>query len=326
MPAINHAKSFWKNIKAVSITEIAREAQRPFTLSVVGEPAAREAVLDALFDGHAAPEGYTMDRGAVPVYLSTQPEDGFPANATANHLVVQTGGRGEARTEALLFNVEELGGWERAKSRILEQRPDLALALARRFPAFRRQVAEGIIRDTATTNAEFAMLNALPGVVPIVAPLLPAAAIGDVFMLTKNQAMMLFRLAAAHGLPVDVRARSKEMGPLLGNALGWRALARELVGMVPGGIGLGARGAIAYAGTAALGRALLAYYETGRLPDRAQINRFYTESYAGAKRIAEERLRFLRRKPQEPARDASAAPERELEPTGRPEGRTSRED
>ena len=41
-------------------------------------------------------------------------------------------------------------------------------------------------------------LNALPGVIPIIAPLLPAAAIGDIFMLTKNQAMMLYRLAAIH--------------------------------------------------------------------------------------------------------------------------------
>jgi uncharacterized protein (DUF697 family) len=287
MAGVNQAGKFWKTIKAVSVPEIARESKKPVSMTVIGEPQKRETVLKALF-AKPAETDVVPDRSLVQVFNSTGP---------LNIVIDAGGGRTEAPMTVPIYSIEELGGWDRVLERIIEQRPDLSLSLARQYPVFRRAVSERIIKDISLANAEFAMLNALPGIVPIIAPLLPAAAIGDIFMLTKNQAMMLFRLAAAHDLPLDLRARSKDLGPLLGNAFGWRALAREVVGMVPGGVGLVARGAIAYAGTAALGMALLRYYETGQLPNRAQINRFYKEAYAGAKKIAEERLRALRGKP-----------------------------
>ena len=52
-----------------------------------------------------------------------------------------------------------------------------------------------------------AWLSALPGVIPIIGPLLPAGAIWDILMLTKNQAMMLYKLAAIHELPLDAASR-----------------------------------------------------------------------------------------------------------------------
>src|SRR5262249_38273643 len=147
-------------------------------------------------------------------------------------------------------------------ARLLEQRPDLLLSLGRRFPGLRDAVAKRVIRDTATANAEFAMLTALPGDIPVLGAILPAGAIGDIFVLTKNQAMMMYRLAALHELPLDTKSRSRDIAPLLANAFGWRALAREIVGAVPGGVGLVARGSIAYAGTVALGKSLEKLYST----------------------------------------------------------------
>ena len=129
------------------------------------------------------------------------------------------------------------------------------------------------------------MISALPGVIPIVGAILPASAIGDIIMLTKNQAMMMFRLAAIYNLPVDVSSRSRDLGPLLANAFGWRALARELVGAVPGGVGLAARGTIAYAGTVALGKGIQRLYATGQQPTRALLSRFYKEAASGAKEL-----------------------------------------
>jgi uncharacterized protein (DUF697 family) len=301
MAAVDRAKSFWKTLKSVSVKEIAQEAQRPFSLAVVGEVEQRAGIMRLLFpgaqDGEVVPE-----RSLVRAFDTASPEAGFPAESGSLDIVIDAGGgRESAPPGTPLYSLEELGNWERVAERILEQRPDLALSLARRFPGLRRQVADRIIRETALANAEFAMLNALPGVIPLLGPLLSLGAIGDIFMLTKNQAMMLFRLAAIHELPLDARARSRDLLPLLGNAFGWRALAREVVGVVPGGVGLAARGAIAYAGTVALGRALLRFYETGQQPTRAQINRFYKEAYAGARetvkallkrRRAEGRLKF----------------------------------
>jgi uncharacterized protein (DUF697 family) len=130
------------------------------------------------------------------------------------------------------------------------------------------------------------MLNALPGVIPPLAILLPTTAIGDIVILAKNQAMMLFRLAAAHNLPLDLTSRSPDLAPLLGNAFGWRALARQLVAVVPGGVGVAARGAIAYAGTVALGEALRRLYALGQKPNRAQVARLYRESLTEARDVA----------------------------------------
>jgi uncharacterized protein (DUF697 family) len=294
MAGIARAKSFWKTIRGVSVSEIAREAQRPFAIAVVGDRDRRAQVERELFPD-AASEDVIPERSLIRAFDSTDQTDGFPEDPGGSYLVIDAGGgRSEVPTGATVYSVEELGGWDRVAERIITEHPDLALSMARRFPGLRRTVAENVIKETALANAEFAMLNALPGVIPIIAPLLPVAAIGDVFMLTKNQAMMLFRLAAAHDLPLDARARSRDLVPLLGNALGWRAIAREVVGVVPGGVGLVARGAIAYAGTVALGKAILRFYETGQQPTRAQINRFYKEAYQGAKRIAQERLRAIR--------------------------------
>src|SRR5438132_407919 len=79
-----------------------------------------------------------------------------------------------------------------------------------------------------------------------------------------------------------------------GIASGWRAIAREVVGAVPGGAGLVAKGAIAYAGTIALGKALQRLYETGIPANRATVLRFYKEAYAGARDIVRDRLRAIR--------------------------------
>lgn len=299
MAGFDQAKKFWKTTKEVSVKEVARQTDRPIGIAVVGEPERRAELLRHLFP-NATSEDVVPERSLVRTFDSTAPQDGFPRDPGPDYIVLDAGGGRKDPPPGLhIYCVDEVGGWERLMERVLDQRPDLALSLARRLPGFRHAVSERIIRDTALANAEFAMLNALPGVIPIIAPLLPAAAIGDIFLLTKNQAMMLFKLAAAHDLPLDMKARSRDLAPLLGNAFGWRAVAREIVGAVPGGVGLVAKGAIAYAGTMALGRALLKLYETGELPTRAQLARLYSEAYQGAKKIAAERLRAVRahRKP-----------------------------
>ncbi len=281
------AKSFWKTVRAVSVKEIAQEASRPFALAVVGRPDDREEILDALFP--RAMEGDVLpDRSLIRQFDSTSPEAGFPVASGSFDIIIDAGGgRVDAPPGARIFSVEELGGLTVLVDRLLEERADLALSMGRRFPGLRPAVADRIIRRTAAVNAELAMLSALPGVVPVIAPLLPAGAIWDILILTKNQAMMLFRLAALYELPLDAASRSRDLAPLLGNAVGWRAVARELLGAVPGGVGLVARGSIAYAGTIAIGRGLQWQYSTGSRPTRAQITRFYRDAYANARELAE---------------------------------------
>jgi uncharacterized protein (DUF697 family) len=280
MPALNRAKSTWDILRTVSVGAILQEAQTPVTLAVVGPEDRRTQALRDLYAGDAA----SVVHPELRVFESTSELAGFPREPGSFDIVIDAGGgRVDPPPGAAIYGIQDIGDWLRTAQRILDQRPDLALALARRFPGFRPEVSRRIVRDTALANAEFAMANALPGVFPALALLLPTASVGDMLMLAKNQALMLFRLAAAHGHSLELRDRARDLGPLLGNAFGWRAVAREVVGVVPGGVGLIARGVIAYAGTVALGEALLRLYAMGQKPSRAQINRYYREALADAR-------------------------------------------
>jgi uncharacterized protein (DUF697 family) len=286
MARIGSAKGFWEILKSVSITEISQQAHRPIHLAIVGAQASRQTAITALLSGPqpgSEPEEPIRralpEPSAIQEYDSTAEEAGFPQNPGVFDLVIDVGGgRLEPPTGTAIYSLEELGGWTATLNRILEDRPELALALARNFPAFRRRVAQQIISETAMANAQFALLTGITAALPITAILLPVSSLSDIVILTKNQAMMTLRLAAAYGLPVDYLSRSKEALPLLGNALGWRALARQIVGAVPVA-GVPLRAMIAYAGTVTVGKAVTTYYESGESLTSQQARQLYREAY-----------------------------------------------
>jgi uncharacterized protein (DUF697 family) len=167
---------------------------------------------------------------------------------------------------------------------VLEAVPHLSLALGRTFAAFRPAVAEREIQRVARVNAEVAVVSAIPQASLILGPV---SAVADTLVLTKNQAVLLLRLAALYGLSLD-RGRLTELLPVAGAAFGWRSLARELVGFLPAGLGVVPKAAIAYAGTVAAGRAAAWYYETGRKMPESQLRQICSESSARAKSIVRE--------------------------------------
>jgi uncharacterized protein (DUF697 family) len=75
----------------------------------------------------------------------------------------------------------------------------------------------------------------------------------------------VLRIAAAHGQQID-RERLPEVVGTLGAGFGFRALARELLDLVPVA-GWAVKGVVAYAGTRALGEAAVRYFEA-RNPGR----------------------------------------------------------
>ncbi len=279
---LKDARSFWRIMRSVSLREIEVESSRSISVALVGLPERRNEALSRLFPDKDPDTAHPLLR----TFATIAEQDGFPQESGSFDLVLDAGG-GWAPTEAHISTVSilELRGWEAAVERILDEKPGLALALGRRFAGLRPSVARRIIRETSMANAEFAMLNALPGIVPVLGLLVPTTIMGDMLILAKNQAMMLYRLAACYDLPLDLRARAQDAVPLLGGSFGWRALARELVGIVPMGVGLIARGVVAYAGTYALGEAMRQYYELGRRPGRAEFHRLY-RSAIGEARLA----------------------------------------
>ena len=288
----------WKIIKSLSVTAIAKEANRPVSVAVIGPPERRAEAIQALFTSEA-PEANTETGALVPTampepafiqgYDSLSEDMKFPRQSGVYDFVIDVGGSREgAPADLVVYSIAELGGWEATLERILDDKPTMMLALARNFPVFRRRVAQRIINDTASANAQFSLVTGVVEVFPILREIgFPGAALSDVIVLTKNQTLMTLRLAAAYGLTLDYKSRLKEIAPILANALGWRAVARELVGLIPG-VGFLAKPAIAYAGTATVGRAAQLYYETGEKVTSAQAKRIYKEAYAvGREKVKE---------------------------------------
>lgn len=119
--------------------------------------------------------------------------------------------------------------------------------LAARLPVLREAVVDAIVRRFSRQNGILGAAIFVPG--------------ADFPVLTLNQLRMIFRIAAAHGEEID-RERIPEILAVVGAGLGFRTLAREALGLVPG-LGWAVKGGVAYVGTKALGKAATAYFEQG---------------------------------------------------------------
>jgi uncharacterized protein (DUF697 family) len=124
---------------------------------------------------------------------------------------------------------------------------DYLVPLAKAYPPFRRAVCEEVIRKNARQNA---VVGALP---------IPGA---DMPVMTANQARMVLNIAAAHDEELSLD-RARELLGVLAAGFGLRALSRQVVKLIPLG-GWAAAAAIGYAGTVAMGRASMLYFEGGK--------------------------------------------------------------
>jgi uncharacterized protein (DUF697 family) len=115
-----------------------------------------------------------------------------------------------------------------------------AAPLAARVPLLRRAVADQLV-------AAFSRRNAIVGAAVFV----PGA---DLPVIALNELRLVLRLEQAYGLEVDPRERLPEIAAVVGAGFGMRALARQLLDIVPVA-GWVVKGAVAYAGTRALGEA-----------------------------------------------------------------------
>ncbi len=140
------------------------------------------------------------------------------------------------------FPLEELA------RRLAAKDENAAVALAARLPALRRGVVDTLIARVARQNAAIAAAVFIPGV--------------DFPVLTLNQLRLVLRIAAAYGEEIDAERLPEILG-VVGTALGFRALARQAVGVIPIA-GWAVQGAVAYAGTRTLGEAAIRYFEALR--------------------------------------------------------------
>jgi uncharacterized protein (DUF697 family) len=123
-----------------------------------------------------------------------------------------------------------------------------AAPLAGRVPVLRRAVADGLFPTFARRNGVVGAAVFVPG--------------ADMPILALNEVRLVLRLHQAYGLEVDPRERLPELAATMGASFGLRAVARELLDLVPFA-GWALKGAVAYAGTRALGEAAIRRLEPG---------------------------------------------------------------
>jgi len=179
---------------------------------------------------------------------------------------------------------------ESVRRRIVDCADDRAIAIGRYIPLMKSACADQIISETATVNGQFALVSNLPTLLPLVGNALAVGA--DFFVLTKNQLMLIFKLAAIHGRDLDNRWRIyTEMMPVVGAGLAWRTMAREVVTLLPLAIGTVPKVAIAFAGTWVIGQSAEVYYERGEKLNKGQVRALYAQA-----------LEILRKNPLTPER------------------------
>ena len=136
------------------------------------------------------------------------------------------------------FPVEEI-------ARVLAARlGESATPLAARLPVLRDPVCDALIDSFSRKNGILGAAIFIPG--------------ADFPVLTLNQVRLVLRLASAHGVDVD-QERLPEVIGTVAAGFGLRAGARQLLGAVPIA-GWALKGAVAYAGTRAIGEAARRYF------------------------------------------------------------------
>jgi small GTP-binding protein len=163
---------------------------------------------------------------------------------------------------------------------IIDASPEAALVIGRELPAFRRNAAQRIIRNAT-------LLSLAAGLEPI--PLI------DIPIILGTQVRLVLRLAALYGEPMSSAETMKHVRELIltmvGGA-GLRYLAEQAAKAVPFGGDLVA-GAIAAAGTWAIGEVALEYYDSGKKLTPRRLRQLYQVLYRRFRK--QETLEELRR-------------------------------
>jgi uncharacterized protein (DUF697 family) len=196
------------------------------------------AVVEGRFDQAAiliwlgAPDEALLraaSRSGVPIIAVTEAET--VPYVLATDLVRVPAGAG--------FPVEEIA------AAVARRLGEASTSLAARLPVLRGPVCDELILAISKRNAIIAAAVFIPGI--------------DMPILTLNQARLVLRIGLAHGHSLD-NQRAAEVVGVVGAGFAFRAVARELLNVVPFA-GWAVKGGVAYTGTRAVGEAALRYFD-----------------------------------------------------------------
>jgi uncharacterized protein (DUF697 family) len=141
------------------------------------------------------------------------------------------------------------------------------------------------------TNATYSAATGLTEIIPV---LLVPGNVADFVVLTKNQALMAYKIALLMGNDIAMQEMIGELAGVLGSGFLWRETARRLVGFIPGW-GIIPKIAVAYAGTYLVGEATYYWYAYHEQLTAEQMRMIYTQAMAEGRRKASAILARVKR-------------------------------
>ena len=287
---IGSVRSFVNVVREIDLEEVRAQAEMAPRLLVLA-PSEEEAekLAERLVGTSRSPYVYAARLDALPrggqafdAVVTFDPAGTDPVTRVTEALRAR-----ELQLPVVAFgsrDVDDAAAAELAREAIAARTPERAPALGRHIPAFRPAAVKALIDETARANAQFALISNVPSVIPIVGGLMAAGT--DMLVLTKNQVMMIYKIAAVHDR--DLRDRwniLREVAPVVGAGFFWRTLAREAASFLPLLIGTLPKVGVAYVGTVVAGRGADFYYRYGRKPTRQQMREIYKQAADALKRV-----------------------------------------
>lgn len=299
MEPISTARGIWNIIRELSLDEIREQAEQPPRMLILSD---RADIGNRIAAALAGIEYFGL--------ITIRPLDA-PIDDVANFdavVLYDPEGRPESkqRLDSIRSNKQiaavaflsddpnDPRALRLARASIVRQNPERAISFGRHLPGFREAAVKQVNDETSMANAQFALVANVPTVVPLVGSIATVGA--DFFVLTKNQLLLIFKIAAIHDEDLHDSTRIfREMVPVVGAGFFWRTVAREAAALVPMMGGAVPKVAIAYTGTMAIGRAADFYYATGVKPSKETMKGFYQQAAESLSR----RQWLLRRNPKE---------------------------
>jgi uncharacterized protein (DUF697 family) len=311
---IGNIAQFWRLTRELDVQGLRDSFDRPVSLRVLGtdpdvarrvarliepDPSAGEVTYDVLgASSRAHADMYVIAIGGGPLEPDARRTLSDLSVSEIPLVLVQS----ERAAGMLVLGVpqdrvmtlSEIEGDDETRERLFKAlvhaAPEVMLSAGRRHPLLREPVAEHLIRDTARVNAQFAAVSSLPATLPLVGGLVGDMA--DMLVLTKNQVLLLFKLAGLYGRDLSLgRQLLVEILPIVGGAFFWRSAARALVGLLPSLLGLLPKTLVAYSGTYVVGQMARYYYHYGDRPPPEMVRELRDDGV----RIARETFGRLRR-------------------------------
>lgn len=300
MEPFSTAKGVWNVIRELSLDEIRDQALTPPSVLILSDQRDMAERIAANVTGLEY-SGYVtirrLDEGNLPVegfdaVIIYDPEASAESKVLLDRIRSSDNKIGAA--PFLSTDPADPHALSQVRARIVTGNPDRAVALGRFLPAFRTAAFKQVNDETSMANAQFSLISNVPTVVPLLGSIATVGA--DFFILTKNQLLLIFKIAAIHGEDLhDSQRIFREMVPVVGAGFFWRTVAREAAALVPFMGGAVPKVAIAYTGTMAIGKAADYYYAEGTKPSKETMKGFYQQAMESLSR----RQFLLKRNPKE---------------------------